>query len=595
MLLNGRVAAVTETGFTEADLLEAAGQRSFERGLAYLRAVDELAILGNRVTASVRGTDDYIVILTLSGDRGVTGVCDCPYGQEGFFCKHCVAVGLTFLRRAGSGPAVTAVAATAVAATAVPAQRAPAGDYAETDGRGPGQAQAAGLHSWLNSLSRDDLLLLVLDQLVDDEDWRHRLELRAAAADADIDVIVARLLDLLDPAEFGAYGYVEEDESRRYANRVEAAADVVDGLVDSDHADEAVAVAEYAVDLVAGACRYAADPAGAIWAAAADLMASHQAACLAAEPDPDELAAFIAGRMLSGDDMPAIDIAGYRDALGETGAARLRELLMVALDDGPSGRTERALEDFLRAIGDVDALVAVLAANLPPTGLGHLRIAEELELAGRRDDALDWAERGLRATAGPPQPLTDFVAGRYVELGRVGDALTVRRDSFAAARDAQAFAQLRAIADGTESWPATKAWALELLRADADAARLGQRGLRLAAESVLIDVLISEGDTDSAWEAAAGLASEDQWRRLANLIAPARPADALGVYLRQIEPLRHETGDKAYERIAALLLRARDCHRRLGTEAAFNVYLRVLRAEQKRKRKLLAILDSHQL
>ena len=47
--------------------------------------------------------------------------------------------------------------------------------------------------------------------------------------------------------------------------------------------------------------------------------------------------------------------------------------------------------------------------------------------------------------------------------------------------------------------------------------------------------------------------------------------------------------------MVGLLLRARDCHRQLGTEAEFDSYLRYLRFEQKRKRKLIAMLDARKL
>jgi uncharacterized Zn finger protein len=254
--------------------------------------------------------------------------------------------------------------------------------------------------------------------------------------------------------------------------------------------------------------------------------------------------------------------------------------------------------------GDTDALVAKLSANLPPNGSGQLRIARELMAAGRPEEALDWAERGLRAAAAggspgaavrPAPELVDFVADRYAELSRADDALAARRDAFALGRDVRTYEQLRAAADRAGAWPATRNWALDLLRADADALRPGQHGLRLATEPVLIDVLVAEGEGDTAWEAAAGIASEDQWRRIARLVESTRPADALAVYQRQIEPLKRETGDRVYERMAALLLRVRECHRRLGTEAAFNSYLRALRTDQKRKSKLMSVLDSHQL
>ena len=83
--------------FTRADVRVLAGERTFERGLGYLGSVTELATSGARVTASVSGTEDYRVVLTMIDADGVRGECDCPQGKEGFFCKHCVAVALTVL------------------------------------------------------------------------------------------------------------------------------------------------------------------------------------------------------------------------------------------------------------------------------------------------------------------------------------------------------------------------------------------------------------------------------------------------------------------------------------------------------------------
>ena len=82
--------------FTEADVKLAAGARSFERGLDYLGAVGDLEISDTQVTASVYGNSEYSVRLVF-GDQGLSGSCTCPYGRDGFFCKHCVAVGLSVL------------------------------------------------------------------------------------------------------------------------------------------------------------------------------------------------------------------------------------------------------------------------------------------------------------------------------------------------------------------------------------------------------------------------------------------------------------------------------------------------------------------
>ncbi|WP_374777166.1 hypothetical protein OG756_34725 [Streptomyces sp. NBC_01310] len=80
-----------------------------------------------------------------------------------------------------------------------------------------------------------------------------------------------------------------------------------------------------------------------------------------------------------------------------------------------------------------------------------------------------------------------------------------------------------------------------------------------------------------------------------DLIRDRQPADTLTVYLRSIEQLRGQTGDRTYARLADLLLSARAGHRTLGTEGAMAAYVAAPRAGQKRKRKLMALLDRHGL
>jgi uncharacterized Zn finger protein len=88
--------------FTEVDLNVAAGPRSYDRGLDYLSQVRDLDFNGPEITATVYGSDAYEVCLIVdtgrSGNIALVGDCSCPFGQEGNFCKHCVATGLAALR-----------------------------------------------------------------------------------------------------------------------------------------------------------------------------------------------------------------------------------------------------------------------------------------------------------------------------------------------------------------------------------------------------------------------------------------------------------------------------------------------------------------
>lgn len=553
-------------GFTQADLRAAAGPRSFERGLAYTDAVTNLEITDGEASATVHGTDAYRVVLATDDGDGLWGECDCPYGIDGNFCKHCVALGLVLLRRSGELPVLKAAT----------------------------QSRHQSLNAWLNAQSKEQLLALVHEQLAQDHGLRRRLELRAATADADVDTVRARIRDLLDTSAFSRYGYVEYADAVAYSDQVGEAVAAIRALVRSGRAEQAVDVARETVGVLAAAYENVDDSDGHLGGIADDLGEAHLEACRAARPDPQQTAAWLF-RHLTGENshLPEIDISEYHDVLGGSGRAHLRTLTAEAWTRNPSGwAVKQLMRDLVRAEGDVDAIVSVYAADLAPTGATHLDIARELDAARRSTEALDWAERGLAAASARVHPgLVDYIIARYESQGRSADAVTVRRDRLRAERTLTAYQQLRAAARAADCWQAERGPALELLRADAvkDAARTWRGPV------VWIDALIDDGDIAAAWEAAPGMVTAQQELTLADRLTPDRPAAALEVYLRAIEPLKTITGNAAYQEIARLLLRARSCHQHLGTTKEFETYLAGLRAEQKRKRNLMKILDQQGL
>lgn len=554
-------------GFGEDDLRALAGARSFERGLGYLDAVSGLEVGDGSVTATVHGTDVYKVELTFGESIGVSGWCDCPYGQEANFCKHCVAVGLTVLRQA----------------EAIPRQRAAA------------RTRASGLEAWFTALTQAELLALVRELVAGDRELRRRLELRAAAARSDLDTVRERLMTLIDPRPFARYEYVEYADAPRYARQVAEAADALRALTAGGQAAQAVDLAKEAIRALGEAYGEIDDSDGVVGQAVAAVAETHLEACQAARPDPARLAEWLVGHVLGDwNDATDLDPLDYAHVLGPAGLVRVRQLAAEARRRSPRGWAERYLmERLAKAEGDVDALVALYAKDLAPSGATHLRIAEELDAAGRADEALAWAERGLRDTVSEAHVdgrLADYVCARYTRAGRTAETVAVRQNRFRAERSLVAYQQLRAAARAADCWESEREAALAVLREDARRERGGwYHG------PVLLDALLDDGDLDAAWREAAGRADDRQWQCLADLSRETRPADALVVYLRLIEPLKEPTGDRVYERMAQLLLNARDCHQALGAEAEFTTYLTDLRAELKRRRKLMTILDRHGL
>jgi uncharacterized Zn finger protein len=549
--------------FTEDDIRQATEPRSFERGRRYLNAVTDLGIDTAEITATVSGRSRYRVSLTF-GDGGLTGKCSCPHSGGRFFCKHCVAVGLAALELGDELP-----------------QR-------MVEARNGRQA----LQTWLDSLSREDLLAELHGLLEENPDLRRRFELRAATVNADTIAVRSAVWELI---ALSRRDYIEDDEAYGYAGKVSEAATAVQGLTDAGAAEDAVRIAREAITLLADAYGHVDDSSGWVDGAAHLLLGVHLRACVAAPPDPVSLGNYLADLLLHHDCgfEPALD--DYTELLGEQGTATVRERIAAAYAANPGDwRAKGLMESMAKADGDIDAVIAIYAADLDDRGWNHLRIAQELDEANRGDEALGWAERGVRESAHPDYRLVDYLAGRYAAAGRTNDVLSLRRSRFQAERTLPNYQALRQAATDTGDWPAERVKALTLLRADLPHAGANARPALVPwawGGPVLIDALLDDGDLDAAWAAAKNAATRGQLLRLADASIGTRPADALAVYLEAIEPLRSQTGDRIYQQMVSFLLSAQTCHEALGSTEEFTRYLTALKADQKRKRNLMKLLN----
>jgi uncharacterized Zn finger protein len=545
--------------FTDADLRHAASLPSYERGLGYLRQVEDLETDDTRITATVYGNDTYQVRLTF-GEWGVEGDCTCPFGKEGNFCKHCVAVGLAALK-AGNG----------VHRARPPAQH----------------PERQFLVSWLSSLSKDELVAEILELCDADPELRGRFELRAASRRADADRVRDAVWGLIHLDDF-----VDYDDAWEYAGNVRRAAAAIGELIEAEAAADAMDLASDAIRWLREAFGQVDDSSGTISDAGYELLEVHLRACRAEPPDPVELGYNLAALLLRDSWNFGPDLAEYADLLGDVGMAAIRKRISTVYAENPDDFQARHLmEAVLAAAGDVDELIAFLASHLDNHGWQHLRIARELDEAGRPDEALTWAERGVRELDNPRDDLIEYVAGRYAAAGRADDLLALRRARFQAQRTLPNYQALRQAAKDCGVWePAERADAVRRLRADAAATKVSQW-----AGPVLVDALVDDSELDAAWTAAADGANQAQWLRLADASAGYRPADALAVYLKAVEALTDQTGNDVYRRIASLLLSARACHEALGTGKEFREYVAMLRIMQKRKRNLMKILAENGL
>jgi uncharacterized Zn finger protein len=514
---------VDELSFTDLHVRRIAAPGSYDRGLDYLDAVTNLRLITGQATATVHGTVPYAVTLTTR--PRLAGWCNCPHGADGNFCKHCVAVALTLLDLGSM-----------------------ASKLAET-------AQADDLiEIWLEGMPREQLHGLLIEIFSSDTALRDRFAARAATAVGDTDDIrssVAGLLSSVEPLE----------DIARYVAQVWEIVKQVDEMIADGRAGLAICVAQDAIESLATAWDEIEDDSPRFEAVTGTLAELHAAACHADPPESAALARWLL------DHAELVDPLGYIDILDESGIAILRE-------------DPELLPHLLAALGEVDELIAVQAADLAPDGSTHAAIAAELDIVGRHHEAADWARQGIRQ-AGERSALPDlveYVSRDYAEHDQFAEAAALRRAEFEKSPGLQTFKAFREAAIAAGTWKTERSRTLELLSGP-----------------LYIDALIEDRDIITAWEQRAAHATLPQQLRLADLIAAELPRAALDVYHPRAQELRRGAGNAEYRALVKVLVKMRDCHERLGTQEEFQRYAAAVRADARRKRNLLAMMDEASL
>lgn len=283
-------------------LYELAGAAAFQRGEAYFSegAVGHLVADDDLITARVRGTESYQV--ELSDDDGELAYdCTCPRAADGYFCKHCVAVGLAWLT-----------------------QRARAAESGRDDD--PGKL----IHDYLAAQPAETLALLLLDAARRDESLHQSLLLKARSGGKDA---AAGLRDAIDQATT-LRGEDSWADAQLYADRIER---VVDALVDllapemtTELAAELVDLAEFAIERVE-ALMGQVDEEGEFSESLEELCRLHLEACELAAPDPVDLAQRLFDLELN---LPfqicQMDVSTHQTILGESGLRAYRKLAEAA-------------------------------------------------------------------------------------------------------------------------------------------------------------------------------------------------------------------------------------------------------------------------
>jgi uncharacterized Zn finger protein len=554
-----------------------ASPRSFERGEVYLEMghVGPLRASAERVAATVQGTESYSVELSTADGR-LRFACSCPVGVDGAFCKHCVAVALSWLR-----------------------------DH------GPPMPTLDDARAHLETLPPEALVELLIDHAHDDEGLARKLLLVATRPASGESADMGSLRALIDQT-FAHHGFVHYREVYGYVRGIEETIDVLDGLLAEERAAEVVELAEYALAVAERALDHIDDSDGQMRDVIERLEALHLYACQRAAPDPVALAERLFTRELEGEwDVFHQAVARYAGVLGHAGLARYRDLAgerwasvpKLLPGDASRGhydsgrfRITYIMEALAELSGSLADQIAVRERDLS-IGYRFLQIGELCRSNGDDDAALEWAERGMAAFADDPDArLRAFLITEYRRRGRTAEALDHSLAAFHARPTLDTYRELATDARALGQWEGRHEAALALLRQpepDSPAiprhSSLHERGC-----SELVRVYLWEGDPDTAWQAAQeGGCTRDLWLELADLRRTDHPEDALDVYRQHVEDVIAHKDKRAYQEAVRLIDDTmRPLFDECGRSDDFAAYVDEVRTTHKAKRNLMKLMGA---
>ncbi len=572
--------------FTEDQLCDKADSGSWVRGVDYYEGgyVGSIMRDGDTIIARVSGTRDYLVTLTVR-DAGISGDCTCPMGERGVFCKHCVAAGLAYL------------------------------DEAQTDAaerhEGESKVTLDDVREYLAGQDIETLVDIIVEQMKRDESLARSLMTKTALKTSDgVDLAMYKraIADAMAIDDF-----IDSHASYGYANDIDAIVDSIAELLDSGQAEAVIELTEYALEQWEAAGERIDDSDGQTATIKDALHDLHLRACEAAKPEPKALARrLFERRMGSGGEMFRDAAEKYVQVLGREGLAAYRRLAEAEWRKVPPLRSGDAwhkgyegnrwvitaiMKSLARAEDDIEELVDVYARDLslPYT---YLRIAEIYRKARKRHKALEWAERGIAAF--PDQcdsRLREFLADEYHSWRRHEEAMELIWQNFTDQIGLQTYISLKEHAERAKQWPCWRQRAFrhirrQILHEKKEAGKQPPQWRRIVDHSLLVEIHLCEKDAAAAWqEAKAGGCSDRLWLKLAGARENEHPEDVMPIYQVLAERLIRRKDKKSYAEAARLIEKTRRLMVRTGQSDKFPAYLAWIRAEHKRKRNMMRLLD----
>lgn len=541
-----------------------AGEPSYSRGVEYVEEgrVTNIRVEEDCITATVRGTRPYRVKLW-EADEELEYSCTCPFHRDQLmFCKHCVAVGLASLQ----------------------IEEKTKGQGRRKRRQSRDELSMEDVKEYLETQDKASLISLLLQHANDDERLKARLMMKAGKKGKKIHLPTFR--KMIDQAvDWG--DFVDYKSMYEYSQGIEDVIASLRELFEEKRADEVIELSEHFLQSLEAQIGMMDDSDGYMSDILSEIQELHHAACLKARPDPEKLARKLFEWELRSEWEVFYGAAQqYADVLGKRGLDTYCTLAEAKWDRVPplgpgedglrySGeryRITRIMERLASQTGDIEKLVEVKTRDLS-LAYSYLEIAELYRKAGKADDALEWAEKGVRAfPKRTDSRLREFLANEYHKRKRHAEAMQLIWAEFADFSGVEQYKLLKSHAEragGQEIWKQWRERALQFIREDIGKAKRTAQKNRWAwngaDHSTLIQIFLWEKNVEAAWqEAQEGGCKESLWLELAAEREADHPEDALAVYQSVIEPMIERKNNESYNEAIGYVKKVDALFRRLG-------------------------------
>jgi len=559
---------------------EYAPARALERGREYyeLNLVHHLTENKGIITARVKGNRDYRVRLRMEVEGDLDYSCTCPMGDEGEFCKHCVATALAWINR--------------------------------QDGNGKNNFNSVTLNDvkdYLQTLDKRAMVDILLEQAQEDESLWKKLCFEAARKAAG-EFSKKAWMQMIRQA-FEVDEFVNYYQMPRYTENISNLVDAIESLLEDGYAPEVIGLVEYALQQAGIALNSIDDSDGEMGDILYRLQEIHFAACQQAKPNPEELAARLFDLELNSEwDIFYGAAKTYAPILGEKGIAVYRRLAREkwAKIENSSSKREflqtnslntlnliEIMETLAELSGDIEEMVEIKKRDLSHA-YNYLEIAEIYKKAGNKDKALEWAQAGMKAFPNRTDArLREFLANEYYLRKRHEEALNLIWNNFQDHLSLEKYQSLKLHADKVKQWLPWREKAFDLIRQNIAAGKKNDnRWGYLSGHSLPVEIFLWEKNVEAAWrEAKEGGCTRSLWMKLAALREKDHPLDAVEVYKNNVDWTVSQTNNKAYEEALKLIRKIQVLMNQINQDASFAAYLLELRTKYKAKRNFMKLLE----